>query len=79
MINLTTDVLELRGIKNAMSKKGNVYYVLNCEDDGGEACKFVCKNFDSIPSGLKKGDKVQLKVAYNNFKDLDVLGVEKVS
>lgn len=78
-MELTTNVLELRGLKNSKSKKGNVYYILNCETvDTGDAKQFYCPSADVLPEGLKKGDKVKIVVFYNNFKNLIVREVKKV-
>lgn len=78
-MELTTNVLELRGLKNSKSKKGNTYYILNCETvESGDALKFYCPSADVLPEGLKKGDKVKILVYYNNFKNLIVREVKKV-
>lgn len=78
MLKLTTAQLELRGLKNQTSKKGNVYYMLFCETEEGEPCKFFCKDSRVFPEGLKKGDQITLDLHYNAFKELDVLKVNKV-
>lgn len=78
MLNLKTDVLELRGLKNETSKKGNVYYVIFAESMEGEPFKFFCKDAKAFPEGLKKGDNVVVTVTYNNFKELVAVRVEKV-
>lgn len=78
-MELTTNVLELRGLKNSKSKKGNVYYVLNCETvENGDPKQFYCPSADVLPEGLKKGDKIKIVVYYNNFKNLIVREVKKV-
>lgn len=78
MLNLKTDVLELRGLKNSTSKKGNVYYVIFAESQEGEPYKFFCRDASVFPDGLKKGDDVVLTLTYNSFKELQVVCVEKV-
>ena len=77
MLSLKTETLELRGLKNETSKKGNLYYIIFCETACGEPHKFFCKNSEAFPSGLKKGDNVILTLTYNSFKELEVLKVEK--
>lgn len=79
MLKLTTDTLELRGIKNCKSKKDNLYYLINCENpENGDPCQFYCNSMGLIPPGLKKGDKLKVIVGYNHFKELVVLDVQKV-
>lgn len=79
-MKLTTEVLELRGLKNTSSKKGNVYYVLNCEDvNTGDPFQFYCPDSKVFPEGLKKGDKVKVCLVYNKFKNLIVSKVDKVN
>lgn len=78
-MELLTDVLELRGVKNVASKKGNTYYYLNCENvNDGTPYQFYCPDPKVFPEGLKKGDKVKVVVFYNNFKNLVVREVKKV-
>lgn len=80
MLVLKTKDMELRGITSQVSKKTNQpYYLVFVEDlESYEPFKFLCKDFNAMPQGLKKGDIVELTVAYNNYKDLSVLKVEKV-
>lgn len=78
MLNLKTDVLELRGLVNATSKKGNVYYVIYAESEQGEPYKLFCRDASAFPQSLKKGDNVVVTVTYNSFKELQVVKVEKV-
>lgn len=79
-MELFTDTLELRGLKNTASKKGTVYYILNCEDiKTADPFSFYCPDAKIFPEGLKKGDKVVLKLLYNRFKNLVVTEVKKVS
>lgn len=78
-MKLITDTLELRGIKNSKSNKGNVYYIINCEEaQDGTPCQFYCPDSKALPEGLKKGDKVRLEVVYDKFKNLSVVDVKKV-
>lgn len=81
MLTLKTNKMELRGINSQVSKKTNQpYYLVYCEDLGSfEPYKFLCKDFNALPQGLKKGDSVVVTLSYNNYKDLNVLKVEKVS
>ena len=74
---LKTDVLDLRGLENCTSKKGNVYYNVYCETIQGKPVKFYCNDAKAFPEGLKKGDNVVITVEYNSFKELSVVKVEK--
>ena len=78
MLTLKTNPMELRGIQSQISKKtNNPYYVVFCEDvDSCEPFKFICRDFNALPQGLKKGDLVTVTLGYNNYKDLVVLKVE---
>ena len=78
MLELTTKNLELRGLVNTTSKKGNVYYVLHCETIEGAPVKFFCRDAAAFPQSLKKGDIIQIDLVYNNFKDLEIKKVIKV-
>lgn len=78
-MKLVTENLELRGIKNSTSSKGNLYYILNCEDHDGSPLQFYCKDASAFPEGLKKGDKVKVEVDFNvRYKSLVVEKVVKV-
>lgn len=78
-MELITDTLELRGLKNTASKNGTVYYILNCENtQNGDPYQFYCPDAKAFPEGLKKGDKVKISVLYNKFKNLVVKEVKKV-
>ena len=79
MLTLKTDVMELRGISSQVSKKTQQpYYVVFCEDVSTcEPFKFVCRDFNALPQGLKKGDLVSVTVSYNTYKDLNVLKIER--
>lgn len=79
MINFISDSLEFRGIKNSTSKKGNVYYTLNCENTvDGSPIAFYVSESKLIPQGMKKGDKVKVVVNYNRFKELVVKDIVKL-
>lgn len=79
MINFTSDTLELRGIKNSTSQKGNVYYILNCEYTvDGTPMAFCVKDGNIIPTGLKKGDKIKIVVNYNRYKELVVKNIVRI-
>ena len=80
-LTLETHEMELRGITSQVSKKTHQpYYVVFCEDiDSCEPHKFICKDFNVLPQGLKKGDIVRVTVTYNTYKDLNVIKVEKVN
>lgn len=78
-MKLLTENLELRGISNATSGKGNLYYILNCEENDGNAVQFYCKDAKAFPDGLKKGDKIRISLIYKpRFKSIEVDKVEKV-
>ena len=78
-MKLITEDLELRGLKNTSSKKGTVYYILNCEDiHTGDPYQFYCPDSKVFPEGLKKGDKIKVSLIYNKFKNLIVTEVKKV-
>ena len=71
MLNLVAHKMEVRGLANATSKKGNLYYILRCENEEGEHFEFVARDASIFPQGLKKGDSVTLELAFNpRFKDL---------
>lgn len=77
-MKLLTENLELRGIKNATSGKGNLYYIVNCEEQDGEPVQFYCKDSSAFAEGLKKGDKVRISLKFNpKFKSIEVEKVEK--
>lgn len=78
MLKLKTEKMELRGIKNTQSAKGNIYYIIYCENEDGEPHNFYCKDAKALPEGLKKGDKVHISLTYNKFKSLEVEQVQKV-
>lgn len=81
MLTLTTREMELRGIQSQVSKKtNNPYYLVYVEDvDNIKAFCFVCRDFNALPQGLKKGDIVKVTCTYNEkYKELACIKVEKV-
>ena len=82
MFKLKTDALELRGIENKSSNKGNVYYILYVENFCGKAYNFYVPNANALPDGLKKGDSIIVTFDLSYYKGqerLSVCKVEKVS
>lgn len=81
MVKMKSLPLELRGIAHKVNTtNGNVYYIVNCEDDEGTPHQFYCPNDKAFADGLKKGDSVTLTFAYSVFdrrERLSVIGVEK--
>lgn len=76
MLHLQANTLELRGVQTKISKKGITYYVLMCEDiDTAEPFSFYVSKYEMIPVGLKKGDLIDIWVAYNRFKELEVISI----
>lgn len=79
-MKLKTETLELRGLKDNISAKGNIYYIIYCEELTGEPCNFYCTNDKAFPKGLKKGDIVRIHLDFNTkFKSLIVESVELVN
>ena len=77
MLELKTKLLEVRGLQDCTSKKGNLYYNLNCEDvETGEAYKFYVNDGSLFPNNMKKGSKVILTLVYNSFKELRVTKIQ---
>lgn len=78
-MELLSEKLELRGVKNTKGKNGNVYYVLLCESTKtGEPYQFYCPDANALPDGLKKCDYINLVLDYNQrYKNLVVKQVEK--
>jgi len=82
MLTLKSTPLELRGIANRFKKDGNVFYLLNVENEEGTPHQLYCPNPDALPQGLKKGDLVEVVFhmkKYENNEYLVVHKVEKVS
>lgn len=82
MLKVASEPLELRGVSNTTSKKGTVYYTVNCEAEDGTPYGFYCPDANALPAGLKKGDKVRLyyNVRYfRNQEKLEVCRVERVT
>lgn len=79
MLNVVAKKMEVRGLANATSKKGNTYYILRCENEEGEHFEFFARDSGVFPQGLKKGDIVMLELAFNpRFKDLLLTNVLRV-
>lgn len=78
MLKVTSAPLELRGIANNTSKKGNLYYTLNCESEDGSPHGLYCPSADSLPQGLKKGDMIKVEFEVTYFKGNERLVVAKV-
>lgn len=68
MLTVKSCILELRGVANKTSKTGNVYYSINTETEDGTPYAFYCKDSSAFPSGLKKGDKVNIFFEVSYFK-----------
>lgn len=77
MLKLKSEKLELRGVQNETSAKGNMYYIIFCESETGEPFRFFCKDVKAIPQGLKKGDNVYVTLALNKYNNLVVDKIEK--
>lgn len=78
MLYVEAKNLELRGISNKTSKTGTVYYVLNLETQDGEAHTMYCPDFNALPQGLKKGDKVTVTLEVSYYKGNPKLTVTKL-
>ena len=78
MLKVTSSPLELRGIANNTSKKGNLYYTLNCETEDGSPHALYCPSAEALPQGLKKGDSVKVTFEVSYFKGNERLIVSKV-
>lgn len=68
MLTVTSNKLELRGVANKTSKNGTVYYVINTETEDGTPYGFYCKDSSAFPSGLKKGDTVNVVFEVSYYK-----------
>ena len=78
MLKLKSEKLELRGIQDATSAKGNLYYTVFCESESGEPFRFFCKDSNAFAQGLKKGDSVYVTLSLNKYNNLVVEKIEKV-
>lgn len=78
MLQVKAESLELRGIANKTSNKGNIYYTLNCESSDGSPHALYCPSSDALPQGLKKGDMVTVLFDVTYFKGNERLVVRKV-
>lgn len=80
MLKVKSNSVELRGIANSTTKKGNLFYILNVETADGTPHQLYCPSADVLPQGLKKGEEifVTFDVRYYNGKErLVVSGVER--
>lgn len=80
MLKVTSAPLELRGIANNTSKKGNVYYTLNVESADGTPYALYCPSAECLPQGLKKGEMILVTFDVSYYKGnerLIVSGVER--
>lgn len=78
MLKVISAPLELRGIANNTSKKGNLYYTLNCESEDGTPHALYCPEVKALPQGLKKGDMVKVTFDVTYFKGNERLVVAQV-
>lgn len=78
MLSVKSNPLELRGIANNTSKKGNVYYTINTEAADGSPHAFYCPDAAALPQGLKKGDMVTVTFDVSYYKGNERLVVSKV-
>lgn len=80
MLRVKSEVLELRGIANKTSKKGNVFYTINVEDMQGSPYALYCPDASCLPQNLKKGDSIVVDFevrVYAGQEQLIVRGVTK--
>ena len=80
MLKVTSPPVELRGIANNTSKKGNLYYTINVETDDGSPHGLYCPSAECLPQGLKKGEMIRVTFNVSYFKGserLIVIGVER--
>lgn len=70
--------VEIRGIEQKTSKKGNSYFILNCENSNGTPFSVYVPNNVNILD-LKKGDIVDLECIFTTGKypKFDLVGVIK--
>lgn len=78
MIQVKSEVLELRGIKNQESKNGKVYYIVNCESADGTPMAFYCPDASAFAEGLKKGSMVTITFDVSRYQGNDRLIVKAV-
>ena len=80
MLTVKSTSVELRGIRNDVSKNGKAYYTLNVETADGTPHSLYCPDFNAIPQGLKKGEMIRVTFnvhRYQNQERLVVCGVER--
>ena len=80
-MELLSEPLELRGIKNTKGKNGKVYYMLYCESiKSGEPVQLYCGDSSALQDGLAKGDKIDVILYYNQkYKSLVVKQVNRAN
>lgn len=78
MLTLKCNGLELRGIANKTSNKGNVYYILYVENVDGKPYNFYVPDAKALPQGLKKGDTVNVSFDLSYYKGNERLTVSRV-
>lgn len=78
MLTVKSNTLELRGIANKETKKGNIYYVLNCEGEDGTPYAFYCPSSDAFPEGLKKGCMISVEFEVKRYNGNEQLIVRQV-
>ena len=59
MVKTLTPV-ELRGVSNKQTKKGETYYLLNVETADGLPYSVYCPTAEVLPQGLRKGDMIEI-------------------
>lgn len=79
MLTVKSAPLELRGVANNTSKKGNVYYTLNVESSDGSPHALYCPDASALPQGLKKGDMVTVDFEVSYYRGNERLIVTKVA
>lgn len=76
MLKVTAQALELRGIANATTKKGNNYFTIQAETpDDGTAFSFYCPEVSALPEGLRKGMMVDITFNVKYFQGKERLEV----
>lgn len=78
MLTLKSNPLELRGVANRTKKDGNVYYILNVENEEGTPHALYCPNPNALPQGLRKGDNVVVEFHVKKYNGAEYLVVNKV-
>lgn len=68
--------VEVRGIEQKTSKKGNTYFILHCENLDGSPFSVYLPSIIPV-NDIKRGDHIDLDCVYTGgkFPKLEVLGV----